>query len=245
MRVTGMVITFIDVEISARDEYDRWCDLVLMPEMAALPGLAAVRRYHADDDIMAYRHARPESPPIGDARYALVCLIGDEDLDAAQKSLADLAARLRHEGRMFGQKKVTFSNLYRLIGSWAAQGIPVSADAMPHLAHVGIQIATGFIPRVEDIAEASAWYIQHYIDMLTVPGWLAALKFEPHGEEGLGRCLHMFLLDRPPRVAHEALEEILPAWRATGLSPHPRGLYYRTFSGPFASLAPLQHRDQP
>lgn len=241
MRVTGMVITFIDAATATEADYNRWCDLVLVPEMSALPGMAAVRRYHAGDDIMRYRASRPEAPPIGLARYALVCLIGDDDLMAVLGRLSRLAARLKREGRMFPGKSVTFSNLYRFIGGWVREGVPVAREAIPHLAHAGMQIATGLIPKPEHIEEASAWYIQHYIDMITVPGWLAALKFEPHGEEGKGRFLHMFLLDKTPRAAHEALEDILPAWRATGLSPHPRGLYYRTFSGPFSALAPLQH----
>src|SRR5262249_26394618 len=114
----------------------------------------------------------------------------------------------------------------------------VSAQAAPFLAHRGMQIGAGFVREAKDIPEALEWWANvHYADMLTVPGWLCAMRLEPLGEEGRGRLTHFFLLGTAPAEAHAELEKVVYGWRDAGRSPAPRDIYWRTFKGPW-SLVP-------
>ena len=48
-------------------------------------------------------------------------------------------------------------------------------------------------------------------------------------------------LDPGYAKAHEALEKVLPQWRAENRNKHPRGYYKRIFSGPFSQITPLEY----
>src|SRR6185369_7502359 len=189
------------------------------------------------DNLMQFRASKEGAPPIGEARHCSVYLLGDPDVAAVQARMTDLGKRLFAEKRMIRHGKVVFSRAFRLIHAYAAPRIRVSEDGRPHLRHKGLQVAMGSVPDPKDIPEATEWWhSSHYPDMLSVPGWAVALKCEPVGEEGQGKFLHLFLLDKAADQAHAELNKVLPEWRATGRSPHPRGIYRRSFSGPLSRI---------
>jgi hypothetical protein len=237
MKATGVLLICIDAPPEHEREFNAWYDLDHMPEVIALPGVISAQRYYAEDNLFPFRTSRDDAPPIGQARFCNLYLLGDADLAAAQARMGELGKRLQAEKRLFRHCQIAFSNTYRLIHTYAAKRIKVSADALPYIGHRGLQVAMGSVPNPADIPEATEWWhSSHYPDMLEVPGWAGALKCEPLGEEGKGRFLHLFLLDKPAKEAHDELEKVLPAMRASGKSPHPRGIYRRSFSGPWSRM---------
>jgi hypothetical protein len=237
MMVTGLLLVWVEMPRDREGEFNEWYDLDHMPEVVAVPGVIGGERYYAEDDLMRFRASREDAPPIGDARFCNIYFLSDPDLPAVAARMAETGKRLAAEKRLFRHGRIVFSATYRLIHTYAAGRIRASAEALPYLRHRGLQVAMGSVPDPKDIAEATEWWhSDHYPDMLKVPGWAAALKCEPLGEEGRGRFLHLFLLDKPAREAHEELEKVLPALRAAGKSPHPRGIYRRSFSGPWSRL---------
>jgi len=237
MKATGVVLTFIDMPREAEAEFHEWYDLDHLPEIVGLPGVISGQRYQAADNLMQFRASKEGAPPIGESRHCSIYLLGDPDVGAVQARMTDLGKRLFAEKRMIRHGKVVFSRAFRLIHAYAAPRIRVSEDGRPHLRHKGLQVAMGSVPDPKDIPEATEWWhSSHYPDMLSVPGWAVALKCEPAGEEGQGKFLHLFLLDKPADEAHAELNKVLPEWRATGRSPHPRGIYRRNFSGPLSRI---------
>jgi hypothetical protein len=168
-----------------------------------------------------------------------LCLLGDPDPGVAA---ARIAARERELAR-FAAQTVLFCAGYRLLRSFAARRIQVGGDGLPYLGHRGIQLGFGAVREKKDLAEAIRWWSEfHHPDMLGLPGWMTALMFEPlvdAGGEGGGRLAHLYLLDAPPAQAHAELEKVRHQWREAGRSPAPRGIYERTFSGPWSAVRPL------
>lgn len=244
MKVEGMMLVFADVPGGREKEleFNRWYDLDHVPEVLTAPCMISGRRYHATDDLMQYRADKlPNAPSIGQARYAAVYLVNG-DLERVLAQMTAVGDRLRPLGRSMPHGKAVHVSVHRLMKTFVAPRIPVAPEAVPFLPHLGLQVAMGHVPDPKDIAEASAWWDDcHYPDMLGVPGWAAAMKFEPVGKEGQGRFTHLFYLDRPAREAHEELDKALPAMRAAGRSPHPRGIYKRVFSGPLSPIRPLEY----
>jgi len=242
MRVDGVMLVFADVPKGGEEEFNRWYDLDHVPEVLASPCMISAHRYHAEDAIMQYRSDKlPNAPSIGQSRYCAMYLLNG-DLAKVIPQMTALGNRLKPLGRSMPQGKAVHVSVQRLVSTYVAPRIKVAPEAVPFLAHQGLQVAMGRVPDPADIPEATEWWhSSHYPDMLAVPGWAAALKCEPLGREGQGKFTHLFLLDRPAREAHEELEKVLPALRAAGRSPHPRGIYKRVFSGPYSQITPLRY----
>jgi hypothetical protein len=245
MKVHGVMMVFTDVPRGPDEEkFNLWYDLDHLPEALAVEGMLTGRRYHAEDAIMQYRSDKLENaPPIGQARYCAMYLLGDPDIGAFKARIAAWGERLYSDpSRKQNFGKAVSVTFHRLVHAYAATRIKVSADALPYLSHRGLQVAMGHVPDPKDIPEATEWWhSHHYPDMLKVPGWAAALKCEPFGKEGQGKFMHLFLLDKPAKQAHELFEETSRPWREKGWGPHPRGIYKRIFSGPFSAITPLQY----
>jgi hypothetical protein len=239
MQIHGIHMDFIEVPPEAGADYGRWCDSIHDPEVSALPGVAGARRYHAGDDIMPIRVSREGAPPIGDSRHCSAYLLCEDDLAAAGGRIAALTHRLEAEGRLFRPRRVVYSQTFRLMQVHLPKGARLSPEAAPFLVHRGMQIGAGFVRDKKDIPEALEWWANvHYADMLTVPGWLTAMRLEPLGREGQGLLTHFFLLGTAPSEAHAELEKVVYGWRDAGRSPAPRDIYWRTFKGPWSLAAP-------
>jgi hypothetical protein len=241
MKVTGIMAVFVDVPPGKELEFNRWCDLDHVAEMCAVDGVIDARRYHAEDAIMRFRADKLENaPPIGQARYCTLYFLGN-DPPATAARMKEASDRLRGQGRGLATGRPVHTALYRLVQAYASPRIKATPDALPHLGHQALQVAMGYAPKGENIADAAEWWHSiQYPAMLSVPGWAAALRCEPAGEEGRGRFLHLFLLDEPAASAHQEFEAAL-AGRLAGRTRHPRGAYQRTFSGPFTRITPARY----
>ena len=81
MKATGVIVTCIDIPPEREGEFNAWYDLDHMPEITTLPGVLSAQRYYAGDDVMPFRASKEGAPPIGQARFLSVYLLGTEDFN--------------------------------------------------------------------------------------------------------------------------------------------------------------------
>lgn len=237
MQVSGAIISFMDVPAGRDQAYADWCDHDHIPEIVSLPGVITNRRYFASPDLVARRASQGHALDGGKGAYCSTYLLTG-DLQDARVQIGARSKALVAAGRAFPGREVVLSKAYRLTGVYKSSRVEVGDNAVPFLGHRGVQVAFGEVPNPANVRTATAWWEEfHYPDMLTVPGWLAALRFEPHGEEGQGKFLHLFLLDRPAEEAHAELQKVVQGWRRAGRSPSPNGIYRRSIAAPFALVA--------
>ena len=242
MQVTGVMLVFVDVPRERALEFNRWYDLDHLPEMCGTGDVLAARRYFAGDAIQKYRFDKLENaPPIAPARYCAIYLLGSTDLEGVKGRMAKFGERMIAEKRALpSYARTTYFTIHRLVRTQVAPGSKVSEQAAPYIGHQGLQLAMGYALDAVHAAEVAAWWDStQYPQMLSVPGWAAALRCEPVGEEGRGKFMHLFLLDAPAAEGLEQMEKKLLELRARGASMHPH--YQRIFSGPYSAITPLSY----
>ena len=240
MKVTGVMVGFLDVPAHEEAEFNRWYDLDHAPEICAVDGVIDAFRYHAGDALMRYRPQGLENaPPIGQARYCTVYLLGGEDLGAVSARIKKASDGLREQGRSLQHGKTVYATVQRLVHAYASPRVKLAGDALPYAGHQALQVAMGHATSRDNIAAAAEWWhASQYPAMLSVPGWAAALRCEPLGEEGQGKFMHLFLLDSAAAAAHQELEAAIKG-RLAGTTRTPA--YQRIFSGPFTRITPSRY----
>ncbi len=245
MRVHGMGIGFVDVKPEHALEYNRWWDLTMGPENAALSELAGARRYVATPEYQALRGPveEPTFEP-GRAAYCHVYSYATENVAAGMGAMAALAARLGTEGRGFGKGRSSYEGPQRLVNAWSRSDLGIEPVAIPYIGHVAIQVSIGRITEKARTAEIEAWYDQvHIPDILETPGFLAAVHLVPvdPDPERDGRFMNLFYLDAHPARALAALRERMPGLRDRGRLEAPGKAVRLLFGGPFRPLIPLEY----
>ena len=243
MRVTGMGIGFIDVRPEDALEYNRWWDVTMGPENAALPELAAARRYIAPPEYQALRGPVEEKGfEPGRGTYCHVYMYGVPDLAGGMASMAKLARRLGEEGRGFGKGWSRYQGPQRLASALARKGASVDPVAIPYVGHLAIHFSIGVVTEKSLISDVAAWYDEiHLPDILETPGFLAAMRLVPIEPEREGRFINLFYLDAHPQQALAGLTERVPELSARGRLESPGKAVRLLFAGPYRPLVPLQY----
>lgn len=243
MRITGMGIGFIDVAAEDAETYNRWWDLTMGPENAALEELVAARRYIATPECQSLRGPIEEKGfEAGRATYCHMYMFSTADVAAGQASMGALARRLNDEGRNFGKGWARYQGPHRLVSACARSDLRLSPDAIPFVNHVAIQISIGVVEDMAFSAEVDSWYDQiHLPDIVETPGFLAALRLLPVSPEKQGRFINIFLLDETPAKALAAFRQRVPGLRDRGRLSSPGKSVRLLFGGPYQPLVPLQY----
>ncbi len=243
IRVTGMGIGFLDVTPEEAGEYNRWWELVMGPENAALPEIVQARRYVATPDLQRLRGPIEEPGfDAGRANYCHMYMFGTEDLAAAQASMGALARRLSAEGRYLkGRRSARYQGPHRLVSTHVRKGVSVSPDAVPYLGHVAVQFSIGMITDKSYLQQVEAWYNEvHLPDILEAPGYLAVMRLLPIDPEREGRFINLFLLDDEPANTVAGLRSLFPSLRERGRLAVPGRAVRLVFGGPFRPIMPLK-----
>ena len=243
MQVTGMGIGFIDVRPEDALEYNRWWDVTMGPENAALPELAAARRYVAPPDYQALRGPVEEKGfEPGRGTYCHLYMYSIPDLEAGMASMAALATRLGEQGRGFGKGWSRYQGPQRLVSALARKGAGVDAVAVPYVGHVAIHFSIGVVAEKAMIPEVAAWHDEVRLpDILETPGFLAAMRLSSIEPESEGRFINVFYLDEHPKQALAALASRAPELSARGRLASPGDAIRPLFGGPYRPLVPLQY----
>jgi hypothetical protein len=241
VELTGIVFVTHDVEPDAVGDWCRWYDTEHLPEYVALPGVMGAQRYHATPELHSLRGADPAAPfADGRSTFLTIYHLCADDIVGTFKRMAEAGNGWASEGRLFtpGRSHSRHAELLRFDWALPRPGLPVSAAALAHVRHSGIQAALGDVPDVAMRPAVADWYrTVHAPDVLEVPGFAVALRFA--SVQNAGRHLVLFLLDDEPAKAVRNVRTHVPEWRAAGRTPSPGGAARSVFNGPFRALPPL------
>jgi hypothetical protein len=253
MQVTGILLALLDMPPEHAEAYNRWYDLDHMPEHVAKDDILYGRRYVATTALR--QSPGIESGPLtnGHPPYATIYSFGgplDFAGDQATRGWTDLDRQITKAGRYWRQGSVALAGRFRLESARARPSVLVQERAVPHLAHRGIIVAIGRVGGAEDRAKAAEWWDRtRLVDLFTIPGLMAALRFSPvdgdrfssvDGDQA-GLMLHVLLCDSPPPQVMAGVAAAEPGWRALGRWPAHDGSYEQLAFLPYEVIAPLEY----
>ena len=185
MEIKGAVLAFVDVAPELTGDYNRWYDLDHLPTHISRPEVIAGRRYVADKALKALRrNVGMESLQDGKGAYFTTYLTSTTDFDSYRVSGRELDRGLNRAGRMWRQGYVPYAGNYRVTGTYAAEGILVAPEAVPHLGHRGVVVIIG---DAKDVGAAKAWWEGTGLPAaLAVDGVHGAVAFAGYAEEEAG-----------------------------------------------------------
>ncbi len=154
----GLLVAMIDIDGEYEGEFNRWYDGEHIPELLAIPGFRAARRYHA-----------VESGPAYQAIYDLE--------SAAVTESAAFKRVIEQPSATTARLRPRFRNLHRGVYS---QIYPAPADTPPAPEKVGGALLVGLQIAEEHDDEFNDWYNTEHVPYLSaVPGVLRARRFAP------------------------------------------------------------------
>jgi hypothetical protein len=242
MIINAIALALLDVPVDMREPYNRWYDLDHLPEHLAKPDVVTAARYVAAEAV--------SDPAIvgelGHPPFATIYSFGgptDFMSDAALTGWSELDRSLTKSGRFWKDVEVTHASRWRLVSAVARRSIPVSAEAIPHLAHSGVVMCFGRHPN-GGRDEARQWWSRTQQDeLIDLPGVVAILGFEPADESDT--LLHLLLCaDDSGDVLNDFLR-VRELHRHLGRYPAFRGEYEAVTTLPYRRLAPLGFESAP
>ena len=221
MEIKGAVLAFVDVAPELTGDYNRWYDLDHLPTHISRPEVIAGRR-----------NVGMESLQDGKGAYFTTYLTSTTDFDSYRVSGRELDRGLNRAGRMWRQGYVPYAGNYRVTGTYAAEGILVAPEAVPHLGHRGVVVIIG---DAKDVGAAKAWWEGTGLPAaLAVDGVHGAVAFAGYAEEEAGRLAYMLLVEADP--ADAALNAALD----TALDP-PADAWTPLVTAPLRAVRPFEY----
>ena len=218
MRVFGLTLILIDCDADYAAHWNRWYDLDHLPEFLALPGVVAAHRYLASPELL---DARPPSAIAelgpGLARYCTLVMVGPDAAAAAigREGMAAVHNRLIGvEGRMPDWSRITprYIDGFDLVAATAGSGMPVSVDALAHLAHRGVLIELRSAEDADHPSFESGVLAHLEFTISALPGVETPWDEEPANTSARPDRLDLYLLDRDPaEIARSSTAHLIPA----------------------------------
>jgi hypothetical protein len=244
MELTGIMFATLDIPPEYTAEYNRWYDLDHLPEHISKGDVVMARRYVAPRDLQAAPGVEYQDWPGGFAPYATCYFFGVEAFDGPE-ALGWWTAKDRvivRSGRYWREGRGTYSGRWRLSEVFTGTGVLVSDEAVPYLAHRGIIVAVGRAPSPERRDEAVAWWRDtHLVDLLALPGVLAAARFDPVAEHERDLVVHVLLCGDDPAAVLPRVEESRRFLRAIGRYPAHGGVYQPSAFLPYRTIVPFEY----
>ncbi len=246
MEINAIQLTFLDIPAELTQEYNRWYDLDHMPEHVAKDDVLMGRRYVSPSTLRGLPGMLVHETFGADAPYATIYFHGGP-LDFESPEARGLWTTLDHhivrQGRYWREGRAVNSTWWRLARAVTRPSVLVSERAVPYLAHRGVIFAFGRAPSADRRQEAVDWWEQtHLVDLFSVPGLLAALRFDPGGRGEADTLLHVLLCEQPPAQVLAGIEEMKRAARALGRFPAHKGAYEPLAFVPYDLIVPLDYR---
>jgi hypothetical protein len=241
VRIDAISIALLDIHREHR-RFNRWYDLDHLPEHVSKGDVVSGQRYVATGPTR--RAAGVLAGPLtsGHPAYATIYSFGgplDFRDDEALDGWRDKDRTIVKAGRYWLPGNVCHSSAWRTVEAHARGSLPISADAVPHLAHRSIVLSIG---RVTDAARAAAWWEATQRDaILDLDGVLAIRRLAPADAEGADLMLHIILSERDPVSTVGALAELRAAQGLTGRFPAHGGEYEQVALLPYERIVPFQY----
>ena len=201
MEVQGIEQAFLDIPPEYTDAFSRWYDLDHMPELVSVADALSGRRYVAPGDLRRLPETLSGEITGGYRPYITQYCFGAENFTGeAARARWDAKARMTvQNGRMWRKGSPPLAAHWRLRETFRRASLLISDEAVPHVPHRGMIVAIGKAKTPEHQDAALDWWRQvHLVDLLTVEGVLAALRFDGDDERSAGLILHQILLEDDP-----------------------------------------------
>src|SRR5579885_854022 len=186
------------------EEFNRWYEGTHLPDLLAVPGIVAARRY---------KLSGPANPKEPDAQYLAVYEIDSDTPEAvANTALQEHGPRWRAAGRMIDCIQASSLTTYRQIGKHAD-----ASDSEKAL----LLVKTACSDPARD-AEFNAWYDDvHIPDVTSVPGVIRAQRYkltgQPSKSEPEAQYLAVYEFDTDDtKTVSRAIGAKMPEWTAAG-----------------------------
>jgi hypothetical protein len=118
----SILLVFSNCDAEREEEFNRWYDTVHVPDILAIEGFEAARRYKLAGPAIKIQ-PREGEPVV--AQYLAVYEMAEADTSAAMKRLGEASAGLTQRGRMFDGLRVAGVTAYSALGD--RQGASVAA----------------------------------------------------------------------------------------------------------------------
>jgi hypothetical protein len=243
MELHGILFATIDIPAEYTAEYNRWYDLDHLPEHISKRDVVMARRYVAPRDLRAAPEVDHRDWPGGHPPYATAYYFGIEDFDGeeARSGWTVKDRGIVKSGRFWREGRGTYSGRWRLTEVFRGTGVLVSDAAVPYLAHRGIIVAVGRAPSGGREAAVDWWRTVHLVDLLAVPGVLAALRFDPLGAGEQDLVAHILLCSDDPLDVMARVAQARRFLRAIGRYPAHGGQYEQLAFLPYRTIVPFEY----
>jgi hypothetical protein len=245
VEVTGVMLALLDMPAWCTEEYNRWYDLDHMPEHVSKRDVLMGRRYVATKALRDVDGVQPSEWLGGYPPYLTNYWFGGPlDFDG-EEAIAGWLAKDRvivKGGRYWQLGRSAHASRWHVADAQARPGVLVDKAAVPYLAHRGVIVALGRAPAPERVNETVAWWdTVHLVDLFTVPGLLAAVRFSPTDSSHDGLVFHLLLCEEAPEDVMAGIQRAKRAWEATGRFPAYGGIYEEMAFLPYQRIVPLEY----
>ena len=153
-------------------EYNHWHSTDHIPENLAIPGIVLGTRWAAPKSYIA---ARGETIAKLRPNQYVVHYLMTEPVERTIDEFRDLGQRTRALGRYFAQRTILGAGWFRLLKTFSAPGLDISAEALPFRPCRGVYLEMAVIPQGKESKQISRWYDEvHIPQILGVKGVLGA-----------------------------------------------------------------------
>lgn len=244
MEVNGLQITFLEIPTRLTQEYNRWYDLDHMPEHISKADVIMGRRYVAQRDLHNIDGSETDEMFGGHPPYASIYFFGgplDFMSDEARNGWTVMDHGIVRAGRYWKDGRATHTGWWRVGHATARPSVLVAEPAIPHLNHRGVIFAYGRAPSAERRQEAIDWWDKtHLVDLLAVPGVLAAIRCDPVNLDP-EFVLHVILCEDHPAQVMAGIEKAKRYATAVGRWPAHGGVYESVAFMPYERIVPLEY----
>jgi hypothetical protein len=241
MRIDGISLALLDIHREHR-RFNRWYDLDHLPEHVSKADVIRGQRYVATGPTRRAEGVLAGPLTNGHPPYATIYSFGgplDFRGDEALAGWRDKDHGIVRAGRYWLPGSVCHSSSWRPADARSRASMPLSAEAVPYLAHRSVILAIG---RVADAERAVAWWDATQRDaILDLEGVLAVQRLTPADPAGEGLMLHLVLCESDPVTAIGRLAELRAVQGLTGRFPAHRGEYEPLALLPYERIVPFQY----
>jgi hypothetical protein len=186
------------------EEFNRWYDNTHLPDLLAVPGIVAARRY---------KLSGPANPKEPEAQYLAVYEVDSDTPDAVVSSgVAEHRPKWVAAGRMIDCIELISSTVFRQIGKHAEAA---------NTGKAALLVKTACSDPARD-AEFNRWYDDiHVPDVTSVPGVIRAQRYklagQPSKTEPEAQYLAVYEFDTDDtKTVSRAIGAKMPEWTAAG-----------------------------
>lgn len=240
-----MMLAMLDIPAWCTEEYNRWYDLDHMPEHVSKADVLMARRYVATRQLREVAGVLPSDWVGGYPPYLTTYWFGgplDFTSDEAHALWSTMDRAIVKAGRYWQVGRGRHGSRWRVADAVTHPSVLVSPAAVPYIAHRGVIVAVGRAASPERVGEAVEWWdTVHLVDLFSVPGILAAVRFEPAESSQEDLLLHLLLCEAHPAEVMAGIDKAMRYWQAVGRYPAHGGVYEPMAFLPYQWIVPLQY----